>query len=1034
MTKRLFAVVIAIAMVCTMFAFVTSAAETTTVNLDSSVTAHGWNQILNAINFNDYDNDEDGWKQVAEAQNLRAILLYGTTLDGWAVNTEEPWNSVLYLKCKVADLIAEGIAWNGEAPAADVLVCDYMQNTFGYVAYALRGGKQRALDLWNTYFPGQEATLVGDTAFTYYNNTKYTDASFNAALACLKAYMTYAQDNQVCNVGTTGRWTAQKARYASLENALNALEAGTPEVVPTTTVTLNTASNYTWYGYLNVVNVIPETENEGLRAAGTPYKVFLTEMLAIMNDPNAGASSDAAYMNSHAMSDGTLLKDYVQDTYGAYAYVLRGGRQKAADYWNSKLSVALTLGNNSYTYTNAGTQTAYDATAYQAAVDALNDYMANTGDASCFDVENGGGRFFDQRTKYNALVAAVDALPQAAGPVDFSDVVTSEPSIDVLVMFYENIDVESYLMLDEVQTWARAIYDGLKAGLTTAAQIVYDGHDVTWHWENVIRYKVLLSDGAKTAADAVMNDDTLWPGGIAITDQNQTTYKADQYQEVYDLWVLIRDTYRADYMNTTTSMVVNKCEELRTKIQALEVVSLKFTPEQKEAYNVLKTYTPYYRARIERILLDSNKATAIYKNFVALVERAEGYIALDWVAGTSESYPSVEEMHALIMPEAMGGQMEVDWYPFREAFGLDNAGYDTLVGNTYNEWLASGLYTEESLAQVKSDIDNFTYATLNNSRGPHNTDEMVQNDIAILKSLLVEIPKPTLPAFKIASANLTLSDSIAVNFKVKAEVYEAYENVYAVISCGTNTITINNPVYKEAEGLYVFSFTGIGPQKMKDSISCTLYGTANGQGYTKTVEYSVYKYCTNQLAKSNDPAFKAVVTDLLNYGAAAQVYANYKTDDLVNAGIDQTYASATLADPVNQLNTKLVEIENPTVAWKGASLYLESRVNARLTFEAADLTGLTVKFVIDGVESVTDKFEPVPNKENRYYAYFDNLTPAQMRTAFTATVYKDGVAVSNTLQYSIQSYVVGKTTAGVALNDMLVAMLKYADSCKVCFG
>ena len=57
-----------------------------------------------------------------------------------------------------------------------------------------------------------------------------------------------------------------------------------------------------------------------------------------------------------------------------------------------------------------------------------------------------------------------------------------------------------------------------------------------------------------------------------------------------------------------------------------------------------------------------------------------------------------------------------------------------------------------------------------------------------------------------------------------------------------------------------------------------------------------------------------------------------------------------------------------------------------------------------------------------------------MRTAFTATVYKDGVAVSNTLQYSIQSYVVGKTTAGVALNDMLVAMLKYADSCKVCFG
>ena len=57
-----------------------------------------------------------------------------------------------------------------------------------------------------------------------------------------------------------------------------------------------------------------------------------------------------------------------------------------------------------------------------------------------------------------------------------------------------------------------------------------------------------------------------------------------------------------------------------------------------------------------------------------------------------------------------------------------------------------------------------------------------------------------------------------------------------------------------------------------------------------------------------------------------------------------------------------------------------------------------------------------------------------MRTLFTATVYRDGVAVSNTLQYSIQTYVYGKTTEGVAVNDMLVAMLKYADACKAYFG
>ncbi|MFR5906141.1 MAG: hypothetical protein ACLUFY_07000, partial [[Ruminococcus] torques] len=221
--------------------------------------------------------------------------------------------------------------------------------------------------------------------------------------------------------------------------------------------------------------------------------------------------------------------------------------------------------------------------------------------------------------------AAVDALPQA--PVDFSDVVTTDADLELLVAFYENVDVESYKMKEVVQTWARAMYDGAKAG-KTAAEIIYDGYNVTWHWENVIRDEVLLSNGAKTAADAVMLDNTLWPGGTAITDQNQITYNAVQYQEVYDLWVLIRDTYRQDYMNTKTSMVVNKCEELRTKIQALEAASLPFTTEQKEAYSVLKDYVPIYRGRVERVVLDSNKATAIYKDYVAIVERAKATLPL----------------------------------------------------------------------------------------------------------------------------------------------------------------------------------------------------------------------------------------------------------------------------------------------------------------------------------------------------------------------------------------------------------------------
>ena len=1033
MTKRIFAVVIAIAMVCTMFAFVTSAAaETTRVTLDSSVTAHGYPQIINAINFNDYDKDEDGWKQVPETQNLLAILKYGMGLEGWTIGAEEPWNTVLYLKCKVSSLIAEGIAWNGEAPAADVLVCDYMQNTFGYAAYALRGGKQRAVDLWNSLCDLPVA-LDGDNAYTYTNNTKYTTASYDAALLALKSYMDMAQDNQVCNVDTFGRWTAQKTRFAKLENALNALVEGTPdtpEVVTTTTKTLNTANNYTWYGYLNVVNVIPDTEKEGLRAEGTPYKVFLTEMLAIMN--GNGAASDAAYMNSYAMSDGTLLKDYAQDTFGAYAYVLRGGRQKAADYWNSKLSVALTLGNNSYTYTNADKQDAYDATAYQAAVDALNDYMANTGDSSCFDVENGGGRFFDQRTKYNALVAAVDACAATAVQtlVDFTGVTTPDGTLTYLITMYNNVDVESIKADADVQNWAKAIKEGIAAGLDSSS-INVGSTNVVKLWENMIRYTVKLNDGARRAADAVFNDSTLWPLGAAIADLNQTTYKTAQYNEVYNLWVQIRDEYRSS-TTIKTSEVIAACESLKAKIQALEVANYKFTQEQKDAYSVLKTYVPYYRARVERIVLDSNKATDIYKNYVALVVKAEGYIALDWENGTSESYPSVEEMHALIMPEAMGGSLELDWYPFRQAFGLDNNGYDTLLKNTYNAWVESGKYTEASLADVKARIDNLEAAKLSGNRGPNNTDAGAQEDIEYYQAFLVE--KPALPPFKVKTVSLSLSDSVAIHFKVEASVYEAYENVYAMISCDGDVQRVEGVL--GSDGRYWFSYRNLTPNMAKVPVEMTLYGTGNGQEYTKTVSYSIYKYCQSLYNNQNtNDKVKTFIVDFLNYAAALQEYTNYKVDDLANVGFDQSYASATLTAPVNQLNGRVATIDNPTVAWKGLGLSIKDVINTRVKFKTDDITGLSIRFTINGTDYNVTEFTPVEGTENQYYAYFGKTLPNEMRTTFTFTAYRDGVAVSNTAQYSIQSYAaqVGVDTT-TSLGKVLDAMLKYGDSCAVAFG
>ncbi|MBQ6830601.1 MAG: hypothetical protein IJO59_05740, partial [Clostridia bacterium] len=66
---------------------------------------------------------------------------------------------------------------------------------------------------------------------------------------------------------------------------------------------------------------------------------------------------------------------------------------------------------------------------------------------------------------------------------------------------------------------------------------------------------------------------------------------------------------------------------------------------------------------------------------------------------------------------------------------------------------------------------------------------------------------------------------------------------------------------------------------------------------------------------------------------------------------------------------------------------------------------------------------------NRYDLFFEELNVYQMREPVYFTAYKDGVAVSKELKYSVQTYA-GKNAAVTAKNlgDLVVAMMKYGDS------
>ena len=293
-----------------------------------------------------------------------------------------------------------------------------------------------------------------------------------------------------------------------------------------------------------------------------------------------------------------------------------------------------------------------------------------------------------------------------------------------------------------------------------------------------------------------------------------------------------------------------------------------------------------------------------------------------------------------------------------------------------------------------------------------------------------------------AGASLTLEDTIAVKFKVAPEQFQdtEYSDPYVVFAFNGKQFTVTDYTI-DSKGWYAFAFRDIAPRMMNDSIVATLYATYEGeQVVCQKRSYSVKEYCYNMLAEcneggkyANDEKFKTLLVDLLHYGAAAQIYANYKVDTLVTADLtdeQKTWATDAAPSLSTVWNLTYETVANPTVTWKAGGLLLEDAVTMRFKFAADSVEGLTVKFYTqNNPTGWTVNSDAFVKTTDGYYVYFNGLKARQMRETVYVTVYRDDVAISNTVSYSIESYAYAKQNdQNVKLTALLEAMMKYGDS------
>ncbi len=306
-------------------------------------------------------------------------------------------------------------------------------------------------------------------------------------------------------------------------------------------------------------------------------------------------------------------------------------------------------------------------------------------------------------------------------------------------------------------------------------------------------------------------------------------------------------------------------------------------------------------------------------------------------------------------------------------------------------------------------------------------------------------------SFKI-NHTLNLASDISVNYAVMKTLLEGFDMDTVYLECtvemyenntylGTETVKLL-PV--EQEYFYYFTLEGLTAVQMNDRLTAVLYGTKDGQPYLSSPDsYSIADYAVAQMNKSSAaPSLKTLCADLLRYGAAAQAYKEYRTDAFVDSCMTEhhrSYLSPVDAVSFGSVNFTLKDLEAPSVTWVGKSLNLESKVAVKYIVQVGAYAGQTEKLQLrvtykdcDGVEVTATVENPEAyNAEAGLYAFnFDGLLAAELRSVLSAQVFEGDKAVSETLQYSPDTY--GNNKSGL-LGELCKALFAYSDSALLYF-
>lgn len=399
---------------------------------------------------------------------------------------------------------------------------------------------------------------------------------------------------------------------------------------------------------------------------------------------------------------------------------------------------------------------------------------------------------------------------------------------------------------------------------------------------------------------------------------------------------------------------------------------------------------------------------------------------------------NAQRFYSAVGITSRGNTNAASTYPYKLTFSL--YGSKTGTNDSDFELIAYVPQIRAWLAgEIDEDITGYKYLKLETSSDAAEDNKINWNnsyqfnsgfawgDACVYRVTPEETPVPT----EISTVSVTAAADLTLNVGATADdTMTAPKMRFSGIG---ETTTVEGT---KSGDTWQFSFPGIYSQHMTDTLTMELLDDSDQVADTRT--YSIAQYFDSLYELGQTPEgltsmgltaekfgkLATLLADILEYGAAAQVYVDYNTANPANSaawvsGAKSGEPSAPASDTA--LSTAISADDRFT----SANLRLANFIRISVAFKASAADRIIIS---NGQESTTVMLSDLTPSGGKYTYITPGLNATAFDTIYTFTL-SDGTETYQTLNYSVNSYVASKFNDSTAkLASLVKAICNYGAS------